>query len=86
MPRMKTKIVDGNLYQMTKFAYRCDLCKHVIESVSKDIPIGCKCGNLYISGGIEYGGSIASMIDHITDVSEWKLIKGDFDADIMPSK
>ena len=86
MPRMKTKIVDGNLYQMTKFAYRCDLCTDVIESVSKDEPVGCKCGNLYITGGLEYGGSIASIFDDITDMSEWRLVKRDFDIDIMPGK
>lgn len=86
MPRMKTKIVDGNLYQMTKFAYRCNLCNDLVDSVTKEVAIGCKCGNLYLTGGLEYGGSIASTFDDITDMCEWRLIKGDFDIDIMPSK
>jgi hypothetical protein len=86
MPRMKTKIVNGELYEMTKFSYRCDICNDVIESKSKYTPIGCKCDNLFITGGIEYGGSIAAKFDKFTDMSEWKLIKGDFNVNIMPSK
>jgi hypothetical protein len=86
MPRMKTKIVNGELFEMTKFAYRCDLCNHVIESQSKEKPVSCKCGNLYINGGLEYGGSIAATFDNYTDLCEWKLIKGNFNIDIMPSK
>ena len=74
MVRMKRKIVNGETYEMTHFKYRCDLCKDTIESLDKT-PVFCKCGNLSISGGIEYGGLVTSIEEFITDVSEWKLIE-----------
>ena len=73
MLRTKTKTEDGNKYEMTKFCFRCDVCKDVIES-SSIAPTKCKCGNLAINGGIYYGGVIACFYDCITDLSEWKLV------------
>ena len=70
MVRMKRKTVNGETYEMTHFKYRCDLCKDTIESFN-NTPVFCKCGNLSISGGIEYGGLISSIEEFITDVSEW---------------
>jgi hypothetical protein len=72
----KLKKENGRLYEMTRFKYRCDFCKHVIESID-NIPVFCKCGNLSILGGINYGGLIACKDDFITDVSEWKLYSND---------
>lgn len=86
MPRMKTKIVDDKLYEMTKFAYRCNICKCVVHSVEVETIVRCKCDNLTLRGGTQYGGLIASKFDDITDVSEWKLVEGDFNIDIVSSK
>ena len=74
MPRSKMKSEDGKIYEMTKWCYRCDLCKDVIESKTVE-PIRCKCENLSLLGGIEYGGLITCKFDCITDMSEWKLIE-----------
>jgi hypothetical protein len=75
MTRMKTKTVDGKTYEMTRFLYRCDMCNDTIESINEHIIVRCKCKNLTLTGGIKYGGLIASQHDVITDISEWKLIK-----------
>jgi hypothetical protein len=83
---MKTKIVDENLYEMTVFAYRCNICNDTVISVDTEVSVQCKCKNLTLRGGIEYGGLIASLYDDITDVCEWKLIKGDLNVNIMPRK
>jgi hypothetical protein len=74
MPRNKTKKEGGKVYEMTRFIYKCELCKDVIESTSRE-HVGCKCGNLSISGGIYYGGLISCLEDYITDLSEWKLVE-----------
>jgi len=74
MVRMKTKVENGKLYEMTRFLYRCDICLDCIESISKE-PIYCKCRNLSIMGGLEYGGLIACFHDLYTDLSEWKEMK-----------
>ena len=68
----KLKEENGKFYEMIKFKYRCDLCKDVIESIDHT-PVFCKCRNLSIRGGIEYGGYITCIEDFITDISEWKL-------------
>jgi hypothetical protein len=65
---------DGKVYEMVRFIYKCELCKDTIESDSNE-PVRCKCGNLTISGGINYGGLISSIHDCITDLSEWRLVK-----------
>jgi len=72
---MKTKTVDGKIYEMTRFMYTCNICNDTIESNTEHTIVRCKCENLTISGGIQYGGMVASFHDLITDVSEWKLIK-----------
>jgi len=74
MTRMKTKIVDGKTYEMTRFLFQCNLCNDIVESLSEDI-VTCKCKNLILSGGITHGGLIASLYDVVTDLSEWKLIE-----------
>jgi hypothetical protein len=71
---MKQKVVDGHLYEMVKFKFRCELCKDTVESTSKN-PVFCTCGNLLLSGGTTYGGLILSNYDLITDLSEWKLVE-----------
>jgi len=70
----KLKEENGKIYEMVKFKYRCDLCKDIIESFDNN-PVYCKCGNLSIRGGTEYGGFIGCKEDFITDVSEWKLVE-----------
>ena len=75
MTRMKTKIIDGKTYEMTRFLYRCDICNDTIESINEHVIAKCKCKNLTITGGIKYGGMIASLHDLITDMSEWTLVK-----------
>ena len=47
----KLKEENGKIYEMTKFKYRCDLCKDVIESFD-NTQVFCKCGNLSIGGGV----------------------------------
>lgn len=74
MTRMKTKIVEGKTYEMTRFLYRCDMCNDIIESFHEHVIVRCECKNLTLTGGIKYGGLIASLYDKITDLSEWKLI------------
>lgn len=86
MPRMKNKIVEGNLYEMTQFAYRCNICKDVVISTDVETSVHCKCENLTLRGGIHYGGLIASLYDDITDLCEWKLVKGDLNVNIMSRK
>jgi hypothetical protein len=71
---MKLKREGDKLYEMTRFMYRCDLCNDIIESKTQGI-VRCNCGNLSISGGIEYGGLVSCIHDLYTDVSEWKLIQ-----------
>jgi hypothetical protein len=73
MLRMKTKVENGKLYEMTHFKYRCNLCSDIVESLDKK-PVYCKCKNLSICGGLEYGGLVTCLDDFITDYSEWKLI------------
>jgi len=70
----KLKEENGKIYEMTKFKYRCDLCNDVIESFD-NTQVFCKCSNLSIGGGIEYGGYILCIEDFVTDVSEWKIVK-----------
>jgi hypothetical protein len=69
----KTKVVNGQKYEMIHFKYRCDLCKDIVESFN-NTPVFCKCKNLSIVGGIDYGGLVTSIEDFITDVSEWKIV------------
>ena len=71
MVRMKTKVENGKLYEMTRCVYRCDVCNDVIESTSRE-PVYCTCRNLSILGGIEYGGLVACFHELFTDLSEWK--------------
>uniref|UniRef100_A0A6C0JP15 DUF7695 domain-containing protein n=1 Tax=viral metagenome TaxID=1070528 RepID=A0A6C0JP15_9ZZZZ len=75
MPRMETKVVNNNLYEMTKFAYRCNICNDIVNSVDTQVSVTCKCDNLTLRGGTQYGGIIAAKFDSITDISEWKLVK-----------
>ena len=86
MPRMKTKIIEGNLYEMTQFAYRCNICNVTVVSIDTEKLVSCNCGNLTLRGGTQYGGLVASLYDDIVDVSEWRLVKGDLNVNIMSRK
>ena len=75
MSRMKMKQEGTKIYEMTRFMYRCNICNDTIESTTEHTIVRCKCKNLTITGGIQYGGMIASIHDLITDVSEWRLLE-----------
>jgi len=67
--------MNGKTYELKRFMYQCDLCMDKIESTDNIHTITCLCKNLSIRGGIKDIGFVSSIIDLITDISEWKLVE-----------
>ena len=50
---------------------QCNKCKEIIESLFRHDFVMCKCGSIYVDGGLDYhrrGGEI----EYINDLSEWE--------------
>jgi hypothetical protein len=73
--KIKTMTMNGKTYELKRFMYQCDLCMDKIESTDNIHTITCLCKNLSIRGGIKDIGFVSSIIDLITDISEWKLVE-----------
>lgn len=53
-----------------KNAARCKLCKCRIESKSRHDFVFCKCGEIYVDGGLDYLRRGANDLNNFEDLSE----------------
>lgn len=61
--------------RLTKNAARCTVCKTVIQSKHRHDWVSCKCGKIFVDGGLAYQRIGYSVPEDFEDLSEWAPIE-----------
>lgn len=61
--------------RLTKNAARCTHCKTVVESKHRHDWVGCKCGKIFVDGGLVYQRFGFSVPEDFEDLSEWAPVE-----------
>lgn len=61
--------------RLTKNAARCTHCKTVVQSKHRQDWVSCKCGKIFVDGGLVYQRFGFSVPEDFEDLSEWAPIE-----------
>jgi hypothetical protein len=63
-------------YKILHNKAQCKKCGDIIESHYRHDFVSCKCGSIFVDGGLDYCRSGADNIENFIDLSESELING----------
>ena len=61
--------------KLVKNAAKCVLCEDIIESKYRHDFVSCKCGEIFVDGGLDYQRAGANSFTNFIDLSEYKEVE-----------
>ena len=61
--------------KLVKNAAKCVLCEDIIESKYRHDFVSCKCGEIFVDGGLDYQRAGANSFANFIDLSEYKEVE-----------
>lgn len=61
--------------KLVKNAAKCVLCEDIVESKYRHDFVYCKCGEIFVDGGLEYQRAGANSFENFIDLSEYKEVE-----------
>jgi len=61
--------------KLVKNAAKCVLCEDIIDSKYRHDFVSCKCGEIFVDGGLDYQRAGANSFTNFIDLSEYKEVE-----------